>query len=275
MDIQKSTHQYHSSITWVIISLMLFLRIIVYGVVVAINHNSELWANPVFEIGIYLLTALLIWWERDNLAEFFIDKLALILIIIGKPIELALRWLLIINFPPNHPIYFLLYIPISICIILVIIISRPKLPTLQWRNWIWILVALIVGIVAGVIDGYLLRFQVTRIAGKIYPSLFLLLPLQQLVLAAISEEPLFRGFLWGALRRSRWKDIWILFFQTGLFIIGHIYYFGSMPISFWIVVPTGGIVFGLLAWRSRSITTSITAHAFTNAIAQIVTFYRI
>jgi membrane protease YdiL (CAAX protease family) len=124
-------------------------------------------------------------------------------------------------------------------------------------------------------EGFLLRFQITRIAGKIVPSLFYILPTQQLVIAAIPEEPLFRGFLWGVLKRYKWRDVWILFFQAGLFLFGHIYYYGGMPISFWVVVPTGGIILGILAWKSRSITTSMTAHAFINAIAQVVTFYRL
>jgi hypothetical protein len=118
--LQKSTHRFHNTITWLIISVMLFLRIIIYGVVVAINHKSEIWANPVFEIGVYLLTALLIWWERDHLAEFFIDKLALAILILGKPLELILRWFLIINFPPFHPLYFFLYMPVSIGLLFII-----------------------------------------------------------------------------------------------------------------------------------------------------------
>ncbi len=90
--------------------------------------------------------------------------------------------------------------------------------------------------------------------------------------AAVSEEPLFRGFLWGYLRKGGWSDGWICLFQAGLFMLGHIYYLNSLPISFWIIVPTGGLVLGWLAWRSRSIATSISAHATLNALGYSIDY---
>ena len=99
----------------------------------------------------------------------------------------------------------------------------------------------------------------------------------QLGYAAISEEPLFRGFLWGFLRKAGWREIWIWVFQAGLFWVGHIYYFGKLPVSFWLVVPAGGLMLGLLAWRSLSIATSMAAHAamngFTLYFAYLIMFY--
>jgi membrane protease YdiL (CAAX protease family) len=265
--------RFHTIITWVFISGMIFLRIILYGIVVALHHGSEVWINPVCSIGTYLLTALLVWWERAHLAEFFIDKLALAILILGKPFELFLRWF-IMRYPDSHPNYYLLYLPISIGLLLIVLFSRSSLPPIRRKNWAWLLVAVLTGIAVGVLWGYLLRFQFSRNLGKIIPNLLFILPAQQLVMAGVMEEPFFRGFLWGGLRRSGWKDGWILFFQTGLFLLGHMYYFGNMPISFWVVVPTGGLVLGFLTWKSRSIATSMTAHGFSNAFAQLVAFYR-
>jgi membrane protease YdiL (CAAX protease family) len=39
--------------------------------------------------------------------------------------------------------------------------------------------------------------------------------IHQLAHAAIFEEPIFRGFLWGYLRKVNWKEKWILLFQAG------------------------------------------------------------
>ncbi len=130
------------------------------------------------------------------------------------------------------------------------------------------------GIVLGILLGYLLRYQFPGGTEKLTPSLIFFLPTQQLVFAGLVEEPFFRGFLWGALRKSGWKDLWILIFQTVLFMIGHLYYLGGFPISFWIVVLFGGLVTGLLAWRSRSIATSMVGHGFLNAVGQMVAYYR-
>jgi membrane protease YdiL (CAAX protease family) len=103
--------------------------------------------------------------------------------------------------------------------------------------------------------------------------LLLFLPLQQMLFAGIIEEPFFRGFLWGALRKAGWRDHWILLAQAGLFWLGHFYYAGKAPWSFWLAIPAGGLVLGLLAWRSRSIATSMLAHGCMNGFGQIVGMY--
>jgi membrane protease YdiL (CAAX protease family) len=91
--------------------------------------------------------------------------------------------------------------------------------------------------------------------------------LYQLGYAAVTEEPLFRGFLWGYLRNLGWREVWIWLFQAGLFWLSHFYYFSRMPISFWLV-PIGALILGALAWRSRSIATSMAAHAAMNGLTQ-------
>ena len=103
--------------------------------------------------------------------------------------------------------------------------------------------------------------------------LLLFLPLQQMLFAGIIEEPFFRGFLWGALRKAGWKDPWIWLTQAGLFWLAHFYYLGKAPWSTWLIVPAGGLVLGWLAWRSCSIASSILAHGCYNGFGQIVMFY--
>jgi membrane protease YdiL (CAAX protease family) len=48
---------------------------------------------------------------------------------------------------------------------------------------------------------------------------------------------------------------------------------GRSPISFWVIVPLGGLVFGALAWRSRSVAVSMIAHGLLNGVLQMVVFY--
>ncbi len=83
--------------------------------------------------------------------------------------------------------------------------------------------------------------------------------------SAVMEEPLFRGFLWGILRKAGWKDFWTWVFQAVLFDFSHIYYWKVFPISI-LSVFLAGLFFGLLAWRSKSISTSIVAHSIINAL---------
>ena len=57
-------------------------------------------------------------------------------------------------------------------------------------------------------------------------------------------------------------------------MLAHVYYVVRAPLSFWVIVPLSGLLFGLLAWRSRSIGSSMVAHGFTNAIGDLVAHYR-
>ena len=58
-----------------------------------------------------------------------------------------------------------------------------------------------------------------------------------------------------------------------LFWLAHIYLLGGSPITFWVSVPLGGLVVGVLAWRSRSIAVSMLAHGAANGVLKIVVYY--
>jgi membrane protease YdiL (CAAX protease family) len=81
--------------------------------------------------------------------------------------------------------------------------------------------------------------------------------------AAISEEPLFRGLLWGFLKHKGIKDHWICIIQGILFWLGHIYYFGT-GVNFWVIHPFLAILLGLLVWKTKSITHSMIFHSSVN-----------
>lgn len=88
------------------------------------------------------------------------------------------------------------------------------------------------------------------------------------------EEPLFRAFIWGYLIKLKWKESWVWVVQAFLFMMAHIYYLGSYNLAFFIGVPFIALVLGLLAWKSRSIGTSMTAHALINALSDLISHYR-
>jgi len=86
--------------------------------------------------------------------------------------------------------------------------------------------------------------------------------------SAILEEPVFRGFLWGYLRDRGVNERWALLLQAGLFVMAHARLIGRST-SFWITVPAAALAFGWLAWKSRSITPSLIAHAIYNTVGAI------
>lgn len=91
----------------------------------------------------------------------------------------------------------------------------------------------------------------------------------QLGYAAVLEETVFRGFLWGYLLKLGWKDSRIWIFQTVLFTLGHMSGLRWYPLQFFVTVPIATLILGYLVWRSRTITSSLAAHGMNNAISDI------
>ena len=262
----------HIRITWLLVAGLFVLRIPVMTGVPIFAPIAGVWADPLYEIGTYFLTALLIWWERKRLADFHIDRLALAIFIFGKPLELLLHYLQIpFAYPPRTDAY-LLYVPIAIGLGIALWLARPGLPKVTVRQAKWALIGLLGGIALGVYFGLVIRANVPPSNGSgATLSLFIFLPIQQMLYAAINEEPFFRGFLWGSLAKLGLPEIWIWLIQAGLFWLGHTYHLTrGAAWSFWLIIPVGGLALGLLAWRSRSITTSMIAHGLSNGIGQIV-----
>jgi len=93
----------------------------------------------------------------------------------------------------------------------------------------------------------------------------------QLSSAARSEEPLFRGFLWGYMKREGIKNIWICLVQVMLFWFGHIYYIDT-GVNFWIIHPLMALLLGMLVWKTKSITHTMMLHSCINTFADYLRF---
>jgi membrane protease YdiL (CAAX protease family) len=261
-------------VTWVLVAGLFILRVpLLAGI--RIFTPSAGWANPVFEIGTYFLGALLIWRERNHLADFHVDRLVLFIFILGKPLELLLVQLQIPFATPSRSAAYMLYLPIALGLGIAMLAARPNLPAMNIRLAGWLLVGILAGLVLGVYSGNLIKANLgPGSSGSVNFRLVLLLPLQQLLSAGINEEPFFRGFLWGILRKSGLKDVWVWLIQAGVFWLAHAYYlFHGVTFSFLFIVPVGGLVMGWLAWRSRSIAVSMLAHGISNGIGQIVGYF--
>lgn len=278
-------------VTPFVIAVMLFLRLIMLGLGAWLWEPMPAWMDPVFQTGTYLLTLFLIFWERERLADFHIGWLAVGIILIFKPLETL--YLAIMGFEQKLPMAFpgpwaLTVWAAALVMIAWSLAAKPTINKVTRADRRWFVVGLLAGAATaavlsvplalqlGMLDDTMRISQSTPLFGLLFSALVFDIP-YQLGYAAVSEEPLFRGFLWGWLRRTGWQDRWILLFQAGLFMLSHIYYIERLPYSFWIVVPVGSLVFGWLAWRSRSIATSMAAHAALNGLgmgfAQNVAFW--
>ena len=268
---QENYNPKHQQVFLLTLIGLLILRIPFFAGMYFFNLQQE-WTYTVFDIGTYLLTTFLIWYEIDNLSTYHIDTLAVIIIVLFKPVQsLMLNFWGTDFYNPAFPVISSLAIwLIAIFFILGVWWKRTKLPSIKLVNLGWLLIGLLAGLITSVVLSFPWSYQISvnslpyrfldNNVLKEITSLFF----YQVGFPAISEEPLFRGFLWGYLRTMKWKDIWIFLFQAGLFTLSHIYYI-SAPISFWIIVPIVSLVLGWLAWRSRTITSSMMAHGMINA----------
>ncbi|MDR1841192.1 MAG: CPBP family intramembrane metalloprotease [Holophagales bacterium] len=91
--------------------------------------------------------------------------------------------------------------------------------------------------------------------------LFIVFPIQlvvQFFRFALIEEILFRGFLWGRLRKFKLSELSILFFTT-IFFWGAYYYHFDRPET-WIAILIGGLLYGIVAWKTKSLFLSAIVH---------------
>ena len=90
----------------------------------------------------------------------------------------------------------------------------------------------------------------------------------QLSFAAVMEEPLFRGFLWGYLRRWGLSPGWTAVAQAGLFWVGHLYYLPT-GLNFWLCIPLAALLLGLVRMRTGSVAYSMVLHTLLNSLLDL------
>jgi len=235
---------------------------------------SKAIGSNMFQDGTYLLTATLIFVKRDSLSKYNIDFLSLLIFMIAPVAKIMSQFFLATKYSYKNMISadWWLQIVISICLLVALLLYRPALQKRKIKEMLlWFLIAVLVGIGSGVLMGYITSLQGNGNSGM-HPTISLLISLFfiQLGNAAVIEEPLFRGFLWGFLKNQHWNEYLIWLFQAVLFTLAHIYYFGANNFSFFVVVPFSALMFGLCAWRSRSIGTSMIVHGFYNSVTDAV-----
>ena len=262
----------HRRIGWLAIVLLLLLRIPYSIVLTYASVPSTGWGPALFELATYFLTAFLIWWEREDLAAMHVDNLAVALIVLFKPAQtLLLRYWGVdtpLTFP--HPAGLLIWVA-SLTLVVVLWRSTHRAAPVSKAGSAW----LAAGFLAGVVLSAAANLEVFRHTQDLIPMPSVtastgLAFFYQIGFAAVSEEPLFRGFLWGYLRRSGWSNLWAWLAQAVLFMLAHLYFINGLQFQFWILVPAAALILGLLAWRSRSVAPGMLAHAAFNSGAYIL-----
>ena len=125
---------------------------------------------------------------------------------------------------------------------------------------------------AGAID--LSHFQLAKVLANVA-----LLSAVTFILAVITEEGFFRGWLWGAARKLGMSPIATLIITTAAFVAWHIsfvalsgeFHFGASDVPVFFVNATLiGLVWGLLRLGSGSIIVSSAAHGVWNGLTYVL-----
>lgn len=244
----KSEGKRHSLISFLLLGGLLFLRFpfLIAADLLLPRESAVFLATRffIFSVGTYLLTAILIWWEREHLRDFWIDLAA------------AITFL-----------FQMFCFPIGLGLLRAMQRHQARFPAPPPNVWRWALVGAMFAIVCNIFTLSLgveppgSRGSQPASFGFLIPAIF-----TQMTWAAVFEEPLFRGFLWGYLRRVRWKDGWICLFQAILFTLGHVVYLQTEPIGPWFIrMMLPSLVIGFIAWRAKSIFASMVTHGMFNA----------
>jgi len=219
-----------------------------------------------------VLTAFLIWWERDDLAAIHVDRLAVALIVFFKPAQTVMLsyWGIDTSLTFPHPASLFIWL-VALLLAVSLELAAPSHAPVGWRTATWVTS----GLLAGLALSALANLDAFRNTQELVPLSAVsastgLAFFYQMGFAAVSEEPLFRGFLWGYVRRLGWNDAGVWLSQALLFMLAHLYFINALHIQFWLIVPAGGLILGLFAWRSRSIAPGMLAHAAYNSGAYVV-----
>lgn len=92
--------------------------------------------------------------------------------------------------------------------------------------------------------------------------------------AAVSEEPLFRGFMTGYLRKRGMKELTICIAVAFAFWMGHIYYIGT-GINFWLIHPIAALLFSVVAMKTKSVSYPMILHSCINAFTEVLRLVRL
>jgi membrane protease YdiL (CAAX protease family) len=262
-----------------ILLVLLLIRVVYLGGGRLLTQpDTPSWLLPSEMVLTYPLTSALIYLQRYRLGDFHITQLSLLLFL-GAPFAEPLVGLLTrgwVDWPFEIP--FRLTVSAT-AVVLVILLWKSRTEVKHAKDRLrWIIIALALGLVIALVYGWYFEYtafgrigvrDIIRKPPATLSDMVLLLSIQMMN-AAVMEEPLFRGFLWGYLRRWNLSNPIIWLIQGSLFWLAHIYYLGQVPFSFWLLVPSAGLIFGWLAWRSHSIAPGLLTHTLVNGLTMIV-----
>ncbi|HXQ38715.1 MAG TPA: CPBP family intramembrane glutamic endopeptidase [Anaerolineales bacterium] len=213
---------------------------------------------------IYLLIALLILLEKKNLHEFNLDRLSLIILVSSSVFRRRLG-------VANEFIFLLLISVAGLAVFIIALLNWANIPRTNSR---WVIIGLFVACISllpiSLIESFQLPTNPNNSPGP-YGMFWdtIRRAIYDLSFTAPIEEILFRGFVWGYLRKLNW-DIHKVFLAQGvLFWLSHIGRIGS-SLTFFFSIPILTYISSELTKRSGQVSPSIISHLIINTMVSVL-----
>ena len=207
-----------------------------------------------YDIAGYLIIFIIVNEQKKNLSNNNIDSLSLILLLLFHTSAINMSYSAEIN-----KTIALVNSLIAIIFIVIFIKSKDKVISRFSIKQVFVyLIGLIIGISIAIFKIQLNNSDLFSLA-LANPIPFINSITISLSNFAIREEFIYRGIIWGYLRRKGINEWWIIVISSLLWGFGHIYLYRNIPelINF-----VGlGLIFGFLVKKAKSINISIGAHA--------------
>jgi membrane protease YdiL (CAAX protease family) len=245
-----------------------FILIVLVNRMIQSYFQYELpeWLSLLYYFLSYLIVALLIWFEKYHLEESNIDIIYITIFIlfgsIFRPIFVQTEFLVFFSRVP--------FIIIAVYLLLSLqkssyILSKPN------KLILWIAFGFLWGIGEWIIrvkSGFTFsRPDQPPLLLSFQPLIFFL---NYFINTTLTEEAIFRGFLWSAIKRYGFSNSRILIIIAILFTFSHFYLFQTNSLFSYVYLFVFSLFAGLAAWKSHSVIPGMIAHALHNTIVSIL-----
>lgn len=251
-------------IVWILFLQIVFLAGAINPYIYLTYSETIRYIGIIYLVAMYMIGAILIWTEIKDLKEFHIDKFAIVTFILSSFFRQSLDI-------AGGSYFWVLIGMIGISVGVALVIRKPKLLQTDIR---WTLIAAFVGGVVIIVITFaelglrqswapapLLQNNITLTVSN--------LMVRELFAGVLLEEILFRGFLWGYLKKLGWKDRKIFWTQGILFWITH---FGRIftPFTFFVIIPVITLISSKLTLRTKQIFPAIISHTVINILSALL-----